>query len=142
MGCIQFEPQLLTWLFAGNPDKRANMLEQWMIQLEKHPDQFKESELYGVANATVGAGADTISATLQAFWYHLLRNPEAFAKLRTEIDTATMSGQLSVIVSYAEAQKLPYLQACVGIHAIISRECLCACRSKKHFASTLLSLTD
>lgn len=89
------------------------MLEQWMQQLHDHPERFEENELYGVANATVGAGADTVSATLQAFWYYLIHNPQHLAKLREEIDGAAKSGKLSSIVSYAEARDLPFLQACV-----------------------------
>jgi hypothetical protein len=38
----------------SNPDKRADMLEQWMLQLKEHPERFEENELYGVANGTVG----------------------------------------------------------------------------------------
>lgn len=97
----------------SNPDVRQDMLEQWMIQLKEHPDRFEENELYGVANATVGAGADTVSATLQAFWYYLLRNPTALKQLREEVDDAAARGKLSSVVSFAEARELPFLQACV-----------------------------
>jgi hypothetical protein len=97
-----------------NPDKRADMLEQWMLQLKEHPERFEENELYEVANATVGADADKISATLQAFWYYLLRSPQDLARVREKIDEAAAAGKISPVVSYAEARDLPFLQACVG----------------------------
>lgn len=50
-----------------NPNARKDMMEQWLMERKLHPERFEERELYGVASATIGAGADTISATLQAF---------------------------------------------------------------------------
>lgn len=85
-----------------------------MRMREKYPDRMAENEIFAAAVANIGAGADTTSATLQAFFYYLLRNPQYLQRLREEIDTASANGQLSRIVSYAEAQKLPYLQACVS----------------------------
>ncbi|KAI9875185.1 MAG: hypothetical protein M1830_008778 [Pleopsidium flavum] len=96
-----------------NPDARTDMMEQWMLSLKAHPERFEPREIYAVATATIGAGADTISATLQAFWYNLLRNPQHLSRLRAEIDSANTQGKLSKVVSYAEAQELPFLQACI-----------------------------
>ena len=98
-----------------NPNVRIDMMEQWKMSMAAHPERFEQRELYGVANATIGAGADTISATLQAFWYYLLRHPKYLARLRDEIDAASFN-KSSKIVSYAEAQELPFLQACVCSH--------------------------
>ena len=98
-----------------NPNTRMDMMEQWLGTLKAHPDRFEEKELHAVATATIGAGADTISATLQAFWYNLLRQPQHLSKLRAEIDSANAQGKLSKVVSYAEAQDLPFLQACVCV---------------------------
>ncbi|KAE8390806.1 hypothetical protein BDV23DRAFT_77281 [Aspergillus alliaceus] len=40
------------------------------------------------AVATIGAGADAASATLQAFFYYLIRHPRYLLKLLREIDEA------------------------------------------------------
>ncbi|MCJ1320054.1 hypothetical protein MMC15_005390 [Xylographa vitiligo] len=96
-----------------NPDVRFDMMEQWLQTRKLYPERLSENEMYGVVNATIGAGADTISSTMQAFWYHLLRHPQHLAKLRAEIDGAVDDGKLSTIVSFAEAQQLPFLQACI-----------------------------
>jgi len=49
--------------------------------------------------------------TMSALFYHLLRNPEKYARLRDEVDAA-MVGNKSRI-TFSEAQKLPYLDACI-----------------------------
>ncbi|KAF1812842.1 cytochrome P450 [Eremomyces bilateralis CBS 781.70] len=96
-----------------NPDARKDMIEQWLQTRRTHPDRMEEKELLAGAVVNVGAGADTISTTLQSFFYHLLRNPEAMAKVRAEIDASARMGELSDVPSYAETQKLPYFQACI-----------------------------
>lgn len=59
------------------------------------------------------AGSDTTAAAISSILYHLMKNPEAYHKLRDEIDEATRSGQLSSPhVRYSEAMQLPCLVAC------------------------------
>jgi hypothetical protein len=104
-----------------NPDARKDMMEQWLRAQRAHPDRMEEKELLAGAVVNVGAGADTISTTLQSFFYHLLRNPGAMAKVRAEVDTAANKGELSEIPSYTETQQLPYLQACVSVSSASTR---------------------
>ncbi|KAL1961807.1 hypothetical protein VTN77DRAFT_1019 [Rasamsonia byssochlamydoides] len=92
-----------------NPEVRFDMFEHWKRMVAEHPDRMEENELYGVTNMTIGAGADTISATLQAFFYYLIRYPKHLERARAEI----LSAKTSRIVSFAEAQSLPFLQACI-----------------------------
>lgn len=70
-----------------------------------------DSSLVAVCLANIVAGSDTTSATLCGIFFNLLAHPEAFSKLRAELDAATASGELSDPPTFAEAQKLPYLQA-------------------------------
>jgi cytochrome P450 len=44
---------------------------------------------------------------------NLRQHPETLAKLRQELETAKAAGELSPIVTWKEARKLPYLEACV-----------------------------
>lgn len=55
-----------------------------------------DEEILAGAVVNCGVGADTISTSLQSFFYHMLRNPEAMAKIRAEIDAAADKGALSV----------------------------------------------
>lgn len=50
---------------------------------------------------------------MQSFFYHVLNEPQAYAKLKKEVDDAQQAGELSPIIQYAEAQKLEYFQACL-----------------------------
>ena len=66
------------------------------------------------ANLQIVAGADPISTVLRSTLFLLAGTPMSYAKLRTEVDTATNDGSLSYpVTSYSEAQKLPYLTACL-----------------------------
>ncbi|PYH94298.1 cytochrome P450 [Aspergillus ellipticus CBS 707.79] len=96
-----------------NSAVRLDMMERWLHVRREYPDRMDEAEVFGAAVANIGAGADTTSATLQAFFYYLLRNPQYLHRVRQEVDEAHARGELSPVVSYAEAAKLPYLQACI-----------------------------
>lgn len=99
----------------NNPEVRNDMMQRWLDVRAKYPDRMAESELLAAAVANIGAGADTVGATAQAFVYILLRHPEYLKQVRDEIDAAQARGELSTIVQYNEAQKLPFLQACVSL---------------------------
>lgn len=60
------------------------------------------------------AGADTTAIAINSILYLLMRNPTAYKKLTAEIDAAVADGTLSIPVAYAEAIKLPYLNACIN----------------------------
>ena len=92
-----------------NDSVRKDMIERWLEQLRNHPDRMENSEIFAAVVITVGAGADTISAALQAFIYYLLRAPSMLTRLRAELDAA----DLSPIPSFEQTQKLPILQACI-----------------------------
>lgn len=98
-----------------NPDVRQDMLAQWERQRRLFPDRMAESELFAAVVANVGAGGDTSCAAMQSLIYILLRNPRHLATLRAEINAAQRRGELSEVVSYAESQRLPFLQACVRV---------------------------
>ncbi|OCL10730.1 cytochrome P450 [Glonium stellatum] len=97
----------------GNIEARKDMMEEWMSMRSKFPERMDESEITAAAVVNIGAGADTVSSTLQGFFYWLLRSPNHLKRLRDEIDNAQVKGLLSPIVAYSEAQKLPFLQACI-----------------------------
>ena len=66
------------------------------------------------ANLQIVAGSDPITTVLRCTLFLLAGTPMSYAKLRAEIDAATNDGSLSYpVTSYSEAQKLPYLTACL-----------------------------
>ena len=92
---------------------RVDMIEHWINTRRKYPERMSEKDIFCAAIGNVAAGGDTVSSTLQAFWYHLLKNPIHLNRLQQEIDTAHQHGQFSRVVTWEEAKKLPFLQACV-----------------------------
>ena len=97
-----------------DPEARADMMEQWMGHQARHPDRMSEKDVLTAAISNLGAGGGTVGSVLQAFFYLLLKeNPVHLKRLREEIDTASAARVLSLVISNAEALKLPYLQACV-----------------------------
>ncbi|KAF2837252.1 cytochrome P450 [Patellaria atrata CBS 101060] len=94
-------------------EARKDMVEQWKETRAKHPDRMEEKEILAGCLVNIGAGADTISSALQAFFYHAIRTPGVYNQLRKEVDEAQARGELSAVVSHAEAQNLPYLQATI-----------------------------
>ncbi|KAJ5820379.1 hypothetical protein N7474_005970 [Penicillium riverlandense] len=96
-----------------NPKVRKDMMQQWLDTRAKYPDRMAENEIFAAAVLNVGAGSDTVSATTQSLFYWLLRYPQHLRRLREELDTAQARGELSPVVQYNEAKKLPFLQACM-----------------------------
>ncbi|KAH8649840.1 cytochrome P450 [Xylariales sp. PMI_506] len=96
-----------------NPDVRKDMMAQGEGYRRQNPDRMTNNEVLAAAVANVGAGGDTTSATLQCLVYHLIRNPMHLQRLQEELDLFQNQGKLSDIISYSEAQNLPYLQACI-----------------------------
>jgi cytochrome P450 len=60
------------------------------------------------------AGSDSTATSIRMTFAYLLTNPPCYAKLQKEIDNAVEAGGLSYpVVADSQAQKLPYLQACI-----------------------------
>lgn len=63
--------------------------------------------------SNITAGSDTTAILMRAVFYYLFTNRESMQALMSELDTAQLAGELSAIVSWKEAQALPYLDACI-----------------------------
>lgn len=101
---------LLTNLLQAEPavDDTVELLLGW---LDRHAEERKPT----AASNAVAAGADTVACGLQAFVYHMIRRPDLWSRVREEVDTAglTAPGSRQKVVPYAEAKRLPLLQACI-----------------------------
>ena len=116
---LDFQPHEHTFNTAVNSIKkrmadtmpRVDMMEHWLVQHKKKPDRFTAIDLSAAVTMTLGAGGGTMGSLLDAFFYFLLKaNPDYLRRLKEEIDNA----ELSPVVSFAEAQQLPYLQCVVS----------------------------
>ncbi len=96
----------------ADTEHRHDMMQHWLERKEKHPETMTDHLIMCAALQNLGAGGDTAGSVLQAFFYFLMKEDQRFyGKLRAEIDAANARGELSKVISYAEAQRLPYLQA-------------------------------
>ncbi|KAL3442534.1 cytochrome P450 [Aspergillus insuetus] len=96
------------------PDKkvRRDMLGSFVTHGLTQEEAEQETVLQ------IFAGSDTTATSIRTAVLYLITNPNVLFKLQTELDTAYSNGNLSTpILTYDEAQRLPYLQACV-------KECL------------------
>lgn len=55
------------------------------------------------------AGSDTTAMSLRAVFYFLVQNPEAYCKLRAEINEAESAGRFGELVDFETGSNLPYL---------------------------------
>lgn len=85
-------------------------------------DQFTMNNVIG---GNLGAGSDTTGISMTAVIYYLMKNPHSLQKLRDEIDTAVMEGNLSNPATFQEGQRLSYLQATIKealrLHAAVGQ---------------------
>ncbi|KAJ9641295.1 hypothetical protein H2204_002973 [Knufia peltigerae] len=97
----------------GRSTDRRDMLSRFLKEHEKHPNDFTMSDVYRAGAMTIGGGSDTTGIALTATFYHLLRYPEAYKRLRAEIDQAILDNKLSKPAKLRETQSLTYLQAVI-----------------------------
>ncbi|KIW99468.1 uncharacterized protein Z518_11207 [Rhinocladiella mackenziei CBS 650.93] len=74
---------------------------------------MSDRELLGHAASNVFAGSDTTAISLRAMFYYLCKNPHIYKKLVEEILSFDARGELSEYITYYEAQRMPYFQACM-----------------------------
>ena len=97
--------------------RRGDLLSMFLKAKSDRPEFFHDGRVLTMAVSMAFAGSETTGISLSAIFYYLLRNPQYYRKLVLEIDTAVQNGKVedraSGLVSWAESQKLPYLDACV-----------------------------
>ncbi|KAH7231282.1 cytochrome P450 [Fusarium redolens] len=97
----------------SNPEAHNDMVAHWLSAHEKS-DTLSLRKIEAQANVNVGAGAEPVSSAIQSLLYHLIQHPEAWLRVRNEIDAAKAEGScLGRVVSYRDAEKLTYLRPCI-----------------------------
>lgn len=95
-----------------NQDVRFDILTHWFKAHQDGKVTLRDIE----AQTTLGvvAGTDAMSTGLQSFVYHMIRHPTAWQRCRDEVMEAQAHGKCADrVVSFAHAQELSYLQACI-----------------------------
>ena len=96
---------------------RADLLSMFLKAKNDRPDFMTDQRVLTMAVSMAFAGSETTAISLAATFYYLLRHPSCYEKLVEEIDEAVRSGKIknrpNGLVSWAESQDLPYLDACI-----------------------------
>ena len=108
-------------------DDRSDLLSMFLkAQRDDKSGFFDDSRVLTMTTSIALAGSDTAAISLSAVFYHLLRNRNSYRALENEIEEAIKMGliQDSEVISWTDAQKLPYLDAVIRetfrIHPSIS----------------------
>lgn len=90
-----------------------NFLSKLLAMTEQEKKKSSDDLIATMAMQNLFAGSDTTSISLTAIYFQIVTRPEVMAKLRAEADAAYALGDLSDPPTFAESQKLPYLQAVI-----------------------------
>ncbi|KAK5553515.1 hypothetical protein LTR46_008490 [Exophiala xenobiotica] len=102
-----------------------DMLGRFVEINKAKPLEFDEAALISMTASNIAAGSDTTAISLRSMIYYLLQSPHCLSKLVTEIDEATATEETShqTVVTYEQANRMPYLQAVMNealrIHSIV-----------------------
>ncbi|KAI1813779.1 cytochrome P450 [Poronia punctata] len=100
---------------SASSDGREDLMASLIRGHLKDPERFHENDIFAVAHGAIFAGSDSTASTMQSFFWLSLTAPRVYATLKVEIDTAVREGTIppSGNVEWAQAQALPYFQACL-----------------------------
>jgi cytochrome P450 len=101
----------------GEMCRRGDLLSMFLKAQADRPDFMTDERVLVMAVSMAFAGSETTAISLAAAFYYLSKNPRCYYKLREEIQAAVENGTIenrpNGIVTWAESQKLPYLDACI-----------------------------
>ncbi|KAI0970068.1 cytochrome P450 [Xylaria arbuscula] len=84
-----------------------------LFKVQQTKKELDDISIAYMMTSNVFAGSDTTSITLRAIFLNLIRHPNVLTKLRSELQSRRAMGKLSPIVTSAEAEACPYLQAII-----------------------------
>ncbi|KAF2648704.1 pisatin demethylase [Lophiostoma macrostomum CBS 122681] len=106
----------------GLPEDKGNgrgvdLLSKFAQAAHDHPNFMTDTQVLASCVSMVFAGSETTAISLSSVFYFLLKHPHVYAKLMAELDSAVENGTIEArankSVSWAESQKLPYLDAVI-----------------------------
>ncbi|KAL1297000.1 hypothetical protein AAFC00_004596 [Neodothiora populina] len=99
------------------PGRGIDLLTKFTQAQHDHPEFMTNDQVLSASCSMVFAGSETTAISLSSIFYHLLKHPKVHAKLMEELEEAAATGAIeergNKKVSWAESQKLPYLDAVI-----------------------------
>ncbi|THW98423.1 benzoate 4-monooxygenase cytochrome-like protein P450 [Aureobasidium pullulans] len=106
-----------TGIVEKRPGRGIDLLTKFNQAQHDHPEFMTDAQVLAASTSMVFAGSETTAISLSSVFYHLVRHPKVYAKLMQELDDAAETGAIQQRdnnkVSWAESQKLPYLDAVI-----------------------------
>ncbi|KAM0328843.1 hypothetical protein ACHAQA_005259 [Verticillium albo-atrum] len=106
----QSRPAVVSTEHAEEAKVPMDFLSKFFHRHAQDPTRFTMYHVLAGCASNIVAGSDTTATSLSGILYHLLRTPTALERLRAEINHAVDG---SSRVSWADSQKMPYLQAVI-----------------------------
>jgi cytochrome P450 len=98
-------------------DRRGDLLSMFLKAKQDRPEFMTDDRVLVMAVSMAFAGSETTAISLASVFYFLLKNPRCYHRLMTELNEAVANGTVESrstgLVTWAETQKLPYLDACI-----------------------------
>ena len=99
------------------PSTQPDLLSKFIQAKTNHPEFMTDTLVTTMAVSMAFAGSETTAISLSTVFFYLLKNPRCMQILLNELDTNARNGHFKDnkygVVTYAESQGLPYLDACV-----------------------------
>ncbi|KAE8365754.1 cytochrome P450 [Aspergillus caelatus] len=91
-----------------------DFLDRIMNAQDADPTKVTNSHIFMLGWGNISAGSDTTGVTLSSILYYLIQNPQTMRRLLDEVSHVRSAGGCTKeSVSFAQAQDMPYLQACI-----------------------------
>lgn len=97
--------------------KGIDLLTKFTQAQHDHPEFMTDRQVLSSCTSMIFAGSETTAISLSSLFYNLMQHPAVYEKLMQELDAAARDGSIedreNKKVSWAESQKLKYLDAVV-----------------------------
>jgi len=99
------------------PASQPDLLSKFIQAKTDRPEFMTDSLVMTMAVSMAFAGSETTAISLSSVFYYLLKNPRCMEVLLKELDNKAKEGYFKDgehgLVTWAESQGLPYLDACI-----------------------------
>ncbi|PSK38150.1 Isotrichodermin C-15 hydroxylase [Elsinoe australis] len=113
----EMEKIMETGKVSEKPGRGIDLLSKFQLARHDHPEFMTDDQVLASCTSMIFAGSETTAISLSSVFYYLLKHPTVYAKLMQELDENAANGTIEERdyhqVSWAEAQKLPYLDAVI-----------------------------
>lgn len=100
-----------------NSGRAIDLLMKFTQAQHDHPEFMTDKQVLSSCTSMIFAGSETTAISLSSVFYHLVKHRRVYKKLMAELDEAAQNGTIlereRSKVSWAESQKLPYLDAVI-----------------------------